>query len=472
MKINKLESPEIQFRKMLYNLQSYMDKPRQGKNINPRNLACDLYDIGEKSKTPEREPILNNCLISLAEKMMNLKQDNLAGVVYSFLIKFNKDNPIQLKQILPKALECAEKHNDSVHVAARCDDINKIYQYYEIHGQNYLDCLNLRKQSLEKICSDYDSVKNKYRTISRKLNSRDKYVDLLIRTKVDIANELGLLNQKSDARKELLSAYKDFDKFSDGYKAQNEKNYSGLKKYLSITITEDTLCKGQNFNNDYEKFMKVSKNIIQSVREKAPIENTMFRDFYSEMFDKFKSNSLDSLFIKKSFELVKKLNSLGNSFISSRIIKILLEKNETNIKNLKDIELEILKIKDSENDYFGLIHHSVRIQKLFKKDPKAVSISSNLIAGQYHIKALNHIIANYDNLTPSVKLKPKEEYIEELIFAKVNSARLQRNTYPEYFKSALQEADKLIESLPAGFIEKHPEMKKVVSFVTQQVDEL
>lgn len=474
MKISNFDSRDVQFRKMLYNIQKYMDKSRQNKHIKPNALASDLYDIGEKCKTPERENILNNCLTSLADNMMTINQDNLAGIIYSFLIKFNKDNPVKLKQILPKALNCAKIHDDSVHIAARCDELSKIYQCYEIHGSNYLSCLKLRKKALKNICLDYEAVKGKYRTISRQLNSKDKYVELLIRTKIDIANELKHLEFKHDSRKELLSAYKYFDKFSDDYKAKNEKNYSGLKKYLSITLTNATLCKGVNFNSDYEQFAAVAKNIINSTKEKAPVENSMFNDFYSRMYDKFKSNSQESIFINKSFELIKSLNNLGNSFLSNNIIRILIEKNQSNVKNLKDIELEILKVRDNGHDDFGMLQHSRNVQKLFKKDPKLVTISSYLTAYQYNIKALNNIISNYDKLSVSQnsRLQPKDEYVKELIFSKVNTARLQRNTYPEYFKSAVKDADELIESLPSGYIAQHPEMKKVVEYVMRNIDEI
>lgn len=474
MKINKFASSDAQFRKKLYNIRKYMDKSRQNEPIKPKAFASDLYGIGEKCKTPERETVLNDYLISLADNMMNLKQDNLAGIIYSFLIKFNKDNPVKLKQILPKALDCAKMHDDSVHIAARCEDLSKIYQCYEIHGENYLSCLKARKNALKRICQDYESVKGNYRTISRQPNSRDKYVELLIRTKIDIADELTYLGLKQNSQNELISAYKWFDKFSDEYKVQKEKNYSGLKKFLSIIITNITLCKEVPFNSDYEKFMAVSKNIIKSAKKKLPIENSLFNDFYSDMYDSFKYNSQESIFINKSFELVKSLNSLGNTFISNSIIRILIEKNQSNVKNLKNIELEILKIKDNEQDYIGLVRHCNTIQKLFKKDPVAVSINSYLVASQYGIKALSHIISNYDSYLAlkNPTLRSKDDYIKQLIFAKVNTARLQRNTYPAYFKSAIKDADELIELLPAGYIAEHPEMKKVVDFVTRNVDDL
>ena len=68
------------------------------------------------------------------------------------------------------------------------------------------------------------------------------------------------------------------------------------------------------------------------------------------------------------------------------------------------------------------------------------------------------------------RLRAKDEYKEQLIFAKVNSAILQRNTNPEYSKKSFLEAENLIEQLPAGYVTKHPELRKIISIVTQYVD--
>lgn len=469
MKINKLNSDEAKVKKLLYNVQGCVNKVRSNEPIKPEKLARDLYVVGNKCKTPEKENILTNSLTSLAEKMLNMKQDNLAGIIYSFLIKFNKDNLIVLKKLVPKALEIAQMQKDSVHVAARTGELCQIYKEYEIHGPNYLACLNLRKNALKDICENYETVGERFRTISRKINKKDTYVELYIKTKLELAKEL-LSTNKQEARKILLSANKDLALLSEDYKINDEKNYSMMKKYISIELTNIMLRGNTSGQNASEQFAKMQKNVIEAIKEGAPVENSIFKERFIEIYDEYKNNSFEDKFVDKSLKFVEKLNSLGNPILANNICIILQEKNQSNIRNLKEISLTQMKVRDEANDIFGVLHHSIAIQRLFKKDSNAVSINSYLKAIQYHIKVLSYIIKNYDSMSNESRLKTKDGYIEQLVFAKVNSARLQRNKNPEYFKNNINDAGKLLDDLPAGYIANHPEMKKIVSFIRQYVD--
>lgn len=466
MKINQINPREIQLNKILSRVESYADKTHLNKAVKPEKFARDLFIAGEKCKTPEKENLLNNCLTSLADKMIDAKQNDLAGIIYSFLIKFNKDNLITLKQLIPKALKIAEMQKDSIHVAARTGELCQIYKTYDIHGANYLACLNLRKKALTDICSNYDTVGERFRTISRQKNDKDTYLELLIKTKYDIANEI-IVTDKQNARNELLSAYKDLSQLSDDYKKTKERGYSMLKKHAGMQLTEITLCKNTPFNNTTEKFSKISKNIVDATKEKAPIENSLFDDYYNSMYDEFKQDSLEDKFIYKSLKLVDELENLGNSILADRICNILASKNQNNIRNLKTIILKQLELRDKNNDSFGVFYFCSILQRLFKKDSKAVSVNSYLKALQFDIKTTTNIINNYDNIPQRSNLKPKNEYIKQLIYAKVNAARLQKNTYPEYTNKVIKEVAKLIDELPLGYIAEHPEMESSIRFVRQ-----
>ena len=470
MKINKFDSNEMQVRKMLFNVQRYMDKSHSKGAIKTEQFARDLYIVGRKCKGIDKENILTNCLDALAEKMKSVKQDNLAGIIYSFLIKFNENNPMLLKEFASKALCIAKKQKDSVHVAARTGELCQVYKTYDIHGENYLACLNLRKKALNDICSNYDTVGKRFRTISRKINTKDTYNELLIRTKLDIAREL-IVTNKPEAKKELLAAYRDFQEFSDNYKENNERTYCMLKKHISTEITNLTLCQNSSkIISPTEKFMKIRRNLIEATNNKEPIENTIFNDYYSSLYDEFKNSNKESWFVKKSIELEKELNSLGNPILGNNIYITIRNKNSDNVKNLKDIIMTKLDEKCEAEDDFGVLYFGTILQKLFKKDSKAISVNTYLKSIKACMDALTNIINNYETLPKNNKLKTKNEYIEQLIFAKVNSAKLQKNTNPEYAQMAIKEAGELIDSLSAGYLAKHPEMKNLVSYVMQFVD--
>ena len=298
------------------------------------------------------------------------------------------------------------------------------------------------------------------------MEEKDTYLELLIKTKYDIANEI-IITNKQDAKNELLSAYKDLSKFSECYKKTKEKTYSMLKKHASIQLTEIALCKNATFNNISEKFCQIRKNIIDATKEKAPIENSLFDDCFSTMYDEFKQKSLEDKFIYKSLNLADELVTLGNSFSADRIYNVLSNKNQNNTRNLKTIILKQLELRDRNNDNFGVFYFCTLMQKLFKKDSKAVSVNAYLKALQFDIKNTTYIIENYDNIPKRSNLKPKTEYIKQLIYAKVNAARLQRNTYPEYTKGVIKEIAKLIDELPLGYIAEHPEIEYSVRFVRE-----
>ncbi len=470
MEINKINQSQIPIQKMLSRVQNYMDKVYQQVPIKQEQFSSDLYIIGKKCNTPENENLLNNCLITLANKMLDAKQDNLAGIIYSFLIKFNKDNnPILLKQLIPKALEIAKMQKDSIHVAARTGELCNIYKAYEIHGSNYLTCLALRKKALNHICSNYDTIDENFKTVSRQKNKKDIYIELLIRTKSDIANEL-IFTNKQEAKKELLSAYKDFKKLSENYRSENEKFYCGFKKYISIELSNIILCNNIEFNNVMEKFSSIRKNVIDAIKEDAPIENTLFDECFKNMYEDAKKNSLEKIFIYKSLKLVDILENMENPYLANRICKLLMNKNQNNIKNLKNIVMKQLEAREKNQNDFGILHFCSIIQNLFKKDPKAVTINSYLRSNQIKMNALINIINNYDSLSGKENLNTKEEYIKQLIFAKVNTARLQRNTNPEYTQIAIRDAYDLLKKLPQEFIREHAEMYKVVEFIKQNVN--
>ena len=122
----------------------------------------------------------------------------------------------------------------------------------------------------------------------------------------------------------------------------------------------------------------------------------------------------------------------------------------------------------NQND-FGILHFCSIIQNLFKKDPKAITVNSYLKSNQIKMNALINVINNYDSLSNKENLHTKEEYIKQLIFAKANSARMHKNTNPEYTQTAILEAYNWLKKLPPEYVREHAEMYKVVEFIKQNV---
>lgn len=466
MKINKLNSGTMPPIKMLLCIQKYAGKPYKGERIATlkKHFSNDLFVFGENCKTHHEERLLNNFLITLAEKMKKIKLYELVGIIYSFLIKFNKDDISMLNQILPKALEYAKLQNDSVHISARCRDLCKIYRECDIHGNAYLAILKQRRYALENICENYDSAKQRFQTVSTEIRPKDKYIEQLISTRCEIADELALTD-KHAATIHLMSAYNDLNKFSDTYKKTDKKSYIRLKICINKKLTDIALCSDMQFSSSAEQFEYVSQRLKKNVKECVPIDQSTFKKFCSNMYDNFKEKSQENLFFERFINLAKELSSLGNPYLSIAIFTVLREKNISNVKNLKKIETEALKLDDKQNNILGILYHCTFIDKLYKKDPNAIGIGYYLDSKQLEIKVLESLIENYDNFSKKLKLNSKEQYIENLIFVKANTAHLLRNKNPEYSKKAINDAKRLLKRLPSEYLEQHTELNAPINFI-------
>ena len=101
--------------------------------------------------------------------------------------------------------------------------------------------------------------------------------------------------------------------------------------FVSTVYRTLNMCVSNLFNGDYDlvetykelyndtkidnvmkKFSCVSKNIINAIKEDAPIENSLFDECFNNMYEEAKKDSLEEKFIYKSLKFVDELENLEN----------------------------------------------------------------------------------------------------------------------------------------------------------------
>lgn len=175
------------------------------KTINPKNYSCKLHDIGRVFEQENKTSDLNRMTARLAEYLVSTKCDGLAGITYSFLIKLNKDNPKIVEEMATKALAIAKRQHDPVHIMARANDLKRIYKITEPGSDKHIKILYEIKRALTTICTNYESTRNRYRSVSTKMKPRQQYEIMLASIKIEIGRALKVNNPKL-AKEELLSS--------------------------------------------------------------------------------------------------------------------------------------------------------------------------------------------------------------------------------------------------------------------------
>ena len=184
---------------------------------NQQPINCDTFYAEFKAFTGafeqnKKTQELNIISRSLIEFLVNKKQDNLAGIAYSVLIKMNEKNPKAVEELALKALAIATRFNDPVHKMARANDLANIYSKSERGSERHVKYLRIANRALMDICKNYErSLKQRFKSISRKLAPLEKYELLLCNTKLKIAKYTAE-NEISNARYELEEAKKLFKK--------------------------------------------------------------------------------------------------------------------------------------------------------------------------------------------------------------------------------------------------------------------
>lgn len=452
-----------QIKRILLNMENYRYNPFNNHNrIEPKTLSSDLYIIGKQCNTTQLKDFLTNTFIKIAERMSDANQDNLAGIIYSYLVKINIDNfPVQ-EAVALKALKIAQKQKDSVHIASRANELANIYKF--INNDNYLKYLKVKRNALRDVCTNYETAGNRFRTISREYNSKDVYVLTLIRTEIDIAKTL-MHDKPEVAKRELLNIYKKACDSHGEYRIDQPKNLKELieiKKFIQTLLT-DMIFRTQTSSVTQDYSITVT-NILKSIRNKEPIKIGPFIKHFSELYDKFKKQSMEQIFIEKSFDFITALKKSGDTLFGSKLYTILLNKNVDNPENTKTIARHGLKLRQEENDDFGIVFFGQTLINAIKKSEN-FSMREYLDAINPVMTSSRNIINNYDEMLKTAPLKPKDFYIKQLIFYKVESAKILKNRNPEYHKAAYKEIEQLLKLLPQSEIDKHPKFLNIQEYI-------
>ena len=77
---------------------------KKKEKVDASTFSCELMGIGDVFEKQGKKPVMNKMAQRLAETLVNMGDSNLSGIIYSFLIKFNKDNAKIAEQIALNAL--------------------------------------------------------------------------------------------------------------------------------------------------------------------------------------------------------------------------------------------------------------------------------------------------------------------------------------------------------------------------------
>ena len=463
MNINRISSAEIPVQKTLQTMQNYIYNPfSKDHQIKPELLAHDLYRVSEKCNTSQLKTLFNNTFVNIAQRMIEAQQNNFAGIIYSFLIKTNQENIPFLKTITTKALKCAQKQNDSVHIATRAAELANLYK--DTEPDKYLTYMTMARNALKDVCENYDTIGKNFNTISRSLNTKEAYLFKLIRTDLDIVLKNEKANPKEN-KKRLLAIYKNINSLYEDPSIVDKRELCRIRTFAQKQISDlvfNMNYKGLNPKELKNVFDLSSEKVIHSVLNKEPITKEKFTDFYSGLYDEFKKNAQEKAFISKTFEFIDKLENVNGEFFTSKLYTILLDKNKSNFENTMMITRNGLNRKIKDKDDFGIVFSGFKLAKVLKENNEFGKYINTL---DIKMTATKNIINNYEELSKTRTFRPKEDYIKELMYDKVSVANALKRTNPEHSKEVLKEAKALLDSLPNDYKAKDAAIGKIAKYI-------
>ena len=221
MKINKIGPKDITRR--FEDFASIIEKQaRKNRDINVPEFKYNIQDFGDQFVDANALPKFNKTAQRLAETLIGLNNDRLAGIIYSTLIKLNRTSDAKfVEDIATKALAIARRKHDPVHIAARTNDLKEIYKISEYGSDRHLKVLKEEKRALSDICKNYKSAKNRFETITRQMRPAEKYEEMLAAIRLEIAEVLIKRGEElALAKEELLASKAFYDQFEAGHNAK------------------------------------------------------------------------------------------------------------------------------------------------------------------------------------------------------------------------------------------------------------
>ena len=201
-----------------------LNRVKTNKVVNPVQFTNDLRDFGDKFIAQEQKQVMNRKSKWLAETLVGLKNLNLAGRVYSYLIKFNKGNNKMIEEFAQNGLIIAKRLSDPLHIMARANDLKEIYKYTKPASDKHLRVLYDEKRALSDIVKDYEGARKRNVATTRDLRPVDSYEEKLAAIKVEIAEVLIKREDFTNAKIELKEALAMYEKIGEGPNSEKIRN--------------------------------------------------------------------------------------------------------------------------------------------------------------------------------------------------------------------------------------------------------
>ena len=197
-------------------------RARKNKDISIPEFKYNVQEFGDQFVSANALPRFNKTAQRLAETLIGLNNDRLAGIIYSTLIKLNRNTDAKfVEDIATKALAIARRKHDPVHIAARTNDLKEIYKLSEYGSDKHLKTLKEEKRALSEICKNYKSAKSRFETIARQMRPIEKYQEMLAAIRLEIAEVLIKRGEELPlAKEELLASKAFYDQFEEGHNAK------------------------------------------------------------------------------------------------------------------------------------------------------------------------------------------------------------------------------------------------------------
>lgn len=227
MKITKIKFNPIEVKSNPINsfeqcAKRVLNSVQQKRPVDKSSFSYGLYCIGDSFQAAGDTFGFNKKASWLAETLVGLKSNDLAGVVYSLLVKLNYGNPKLREKYATNALAIAVRTKDPVHIMARANDLKEIYKLTERGSDKHLKVMYQEKRALNEIVTNYDKIALEHNTITRELGSKDGYQAKLAAIKVEIGD---LLKYKDPvlAKKELIEAREMYSVLGEGRNTEKIK---------------------------------------------------------------------------------------------------------------------------------------------------------------------------------------------------------------------------------------------------------
>ena len=196
-----------------------LDIVKRNSKVDRTTFVSELKVLGDVFEKKNEKTLMNKKTKKLAETLVSLKNQDLAGIVYSFLVKFNKGDDKLVEEFATNALAIAVRLKDYVHIQARAGNLKELYKRKEYGSDKHLNAIYQQKKALNEVIRSYDSVKQNQRTIKTEMKPIENYEASLAAVKLEIA-ELIMAKDKNSAKAELLDAQAIYKKLGVGKNSQ------------------------------------------------------------------------------------------------------------------------------------------------------------------------------------------------------------------------------------------------------------